>query len=90
MSRPDKVESHQHRGELCAAECDIAPSKRTPCLKNFFGGDLHETLVLKLDAAWKAKHPGKETSSLEISCIECGSDDENAKPNFGLCNPGPM
>ena len=53
------------RGMLCAAKCDIAPSKCIPPLTSFNGRDLPTFCVQKLDTAWKAKHPGKEISSLE-------------------------
>jgi len=70
------------RGELCAVLCDLPPSKRS--LQNGIGKDLHPFLVGKLDTAWKAKHPGKEVSSLEI---QNDSDSDSEVPAFGLVIP---
>ena len=42
-------------------------------------------LVSRLDSAWKAKHPGREVSSLEM---QADSDSDSEVPVFGLLSPG--
>ena len=75
------------RHELCAVVCDIAPSKRSPVLSNYFGSDLHTYLVKKLDDAWKVKHNKSEVSSLELAAATAkysdSDSDSDEVPSFG-------
>ena len=70
-----------------AQEAATPPSKRSPPIFNFFGKPLPPHLISKLDAAWKAKHPGKEVSviEMEVSALEIDSDSDVSP--FGLVHP---
>ena len=50
------------RDELCAVTADAPPKD----IKNAFGNPLNPKLERILVDLWKAKHPGKEVSSIEM------------------------